>query len=121
MAAALDIGAALLALSAKPLAIVMMKIFPDCIFADIGIICPICGGTRAVINMFSGNFAAAWQSNAFFCVVGIFVVLLAVILNAELIFGAKWAKKLRKSLFTPRTVVAFAVAYVIFGAIRNFV
>jgi hypothetical protein len=118
-AAALDICAALLALSAKPLSLFMMRIFPDCYFAKFGILCPSCGGTRAVMNLFSGNFSAAWRYNAFFCIVVIFLVFLIAILNAEMIFGAKWAKKIRQILCKPQTAVAFAVFYVVFGVVRN--
>ena len=121
LGAALDLCAVLIAFLAKPAATLMINTLPDCIFASKLMPCPSCGGTRAVISLFSGDIVGAFEHNAFFALLAFFLVFLLIILNLDLVFGIKWAEKLRKILATPKTVIVLAICYVAFGVIRTII
>ena len=118
---ALDLSIIALFLLLKPLANLLLTALADCIFDRLGILCPACGGTRAVFHFASGNFAESFHYNPFFFLLIIYFFLFMIIWNLEIFFGFGFAKKLRAGMHHPKTVIIFAILYVIFGIIRNWI
>ncbi len=85
--------------------------YPVCpIHALTGYLCPGCGATRALAALLHGDFAAAFQFNAFFC---------AVLLPGMLIYGAIALGRGRWIALPPSVVYAFALVASAFTLARN--
>jgi hypothetical protein len=118
---AFDLAIISLFLLLKPLANLLLTTLSDCIFTRLGILCPACGGTRAVFYFASGNFSESFHYNPFFFLLIIYFFLFVIIWNLEIFLNLKFAKKLRAKMHHPKTVIIFAILYVIFGIVRNLI
>jgi hypothetical protein len=104
-----------------PLAKWMLWALPDCSFAKIGVLCPSCGGTRCVRAFFSGDFGAAFSFNPFFFVLICYLAAALVLLNVGVLLKVKWADRAARAMTSGAAVIIAAVAFAIFGVVRNFV
>ena len=104
----------------KPLAKLMIDLFPECFFVrNFGFECPSCGGTRCVFQFFGGNFAEAFSLNQLFFIAIIYVIILFAFLNLSL-FGLRFARRAVSIMASWQAAVGFAVCYLVFGVIRMF-
>ena len=117
----LDLLVVILFLSAKSLASLMLSSLSDCITNQWGLLCPACGGTRAVFHFASGNFLKSFQYNPFFFVLILYFLFFMLMLNLEMLFRIRRAKKIRAWMIHPKTVIVFAICYAIFGIVRNLI
>ena len=106
---------------AKWLATAIINNFSGCIFRLGGYLCPACGGTRAVYNFLSGNFAKAFSYNPYIVLILVYLIVLLVILNVEFLFGVKKVTPIRKAMVNYKTIIALVIGYALFGIIRNFI
>jgi hypothetical protein len=80
-----------------------------------GLYCPLCGGTRALHQLFTGHMSAAFGYNA--------LVILALPVLAWIVFasltatldGPRWPTV----QLSPRATQALLVALIVFGVLRN--
>lgn len=93
---------------------------PDCWLLNRGIICPACGGTRCLINLFSGRFLLAFRYNQMFFLLGIYFVILILMLNISVFLKWSFPAKVVKLMVHPRTVIVIAIVFVCAGFLRNF-
>ena len=97
-----------------------MMTLPACFFLSRGIICPACGGTRCVNSFFSLDFPSAFGYNQFIFFMIIYLAVLVAVLNFEAFTNNRFFVRARKALIAPKTVIALAVLFALFGVLRNF-
>ncbi len=90
-------------------------IFPRCpVYALTGLECPGCGSQRALHALLHGDFAAAWNQNAFLlCAVPV----IALILFSE--FFRDRYPRLNRVLTSPPVVILYVVAIAAWTVLRN--
>ena len=93
----------------------------QCFLLKNGVICPACGGTRCAFYLASGAFAKAFVYHPVLFCLFFYLVALAILWNAELLFQVDLAKKLRRWMTDYRVVIAIALCYVVVGLSRNFI
>ena len=102
----------------KPLAKLMIDVFPDCFFVrNFGFECPSCGGTRCVFQFFGGNFYESFSLNPLFFLAIIYIIILFVFLNLSL-FKLNFFRRAVKIMASWQAAIGFAVCYLVFGIIR---
>lgn len=109
------------ALLAGALTGLMIASIPDCPFTKLGLKCPACGGTRCIRLLFQGKIAASFRMNPYLFLSALFLALLVLLLNAGYLLNHASSRKLLKKLATPTTVIAWAIGFVTFGALRNLI
>ena len=94
-----------------------IKLIPSCWVCDsIGLLCPACGGTRCIINIFKGNFVQAFFSHMVFFVSIVYLF----IVNIVYIININREKKILKWIYPKYWyVIIFAIALVIYTIVRN--
>ena len=105
----------------KPVTLFMFRTgLSECVYYAKGIICPGCGGTRCIYNFSIGNFQEAFRFNpGIFC--GIFYVLaIVILLNLDILFNVKLARKTNRFLTDYRVILILVIAFMGFGLSRNF-
>ncbi len=102
------------------LADIMLKNAPTCFFAERGIMCPACGGTRCVYSFFTGNFSNAIHYNPGIFIGIIYALVLIIVLNVSVFSKCLKFKKALSLMLHPMTLVSLATAFALFGIIRNF-
>jgi hypothetical protein len=91
-------------------------IYPVCFFhATTGLLCPGCGTLRALHQLSHGNFAAAWQLNAF----TVSLLPVAAWLGLRELISVTTGKRLPGIVTRPAFGWALIVGMVIFGIARN--
>lgn len=115
----LDLALIALGLAAAPCAKWMLDVLPDCYIAQMGLPCPSCGGTRAVAALCRGDVVTAWGFHPAVVLVVLYVIVLLVVLHLEVLFRLAWARFLRVCMTDYRTIIGLAVAFVLFGILRN--
>ncbi len=93
----------------------------QCFMLEKGWICPACGGTRCAFYFASGEFAKAFSYHPVMFCIFIYLAVLLIFWNLELLLKWGWAKKLRKIMADYRAIIAVALCYVVIGMSRNFV
>ena len=111
---------ALLLLFASTIASVMINNIPPCAFAEMGILCPACGGTRCVESFFSGRIAEAFDYNGFFTVLIFYSAVLLIVINLYCLFDFKRLKGVIKIMSGYKTIIVAAVLFAVFGFIRAY-
>ena len=94
------------------------KYMPKCFWQEnFGIICPGCGSTRCIINLFTGNFKEAFFSHPFLFMFIVYFVLLDIIYIINTL-----AKKKYFHWFYPKWwyVIIYFVLWVIYTISLNF-
>lgn len=111
----------LLAGVVRPLSRWMLLTLPDCYVAQMGLVCPACGGTRAVSALFRGDLIAAVRFNPFLMLLIAYAVLAVVAFHVEVLFRQKWARAIRTRMLDYRVIIGWAVTAVLFTILRNIV
>ena len=106
---------------ARPLSRWMLSTLPDCYVAQMGFVCPACGGTRAVSALCRGDWLAAVELNALVVLLVAYVVVAAVAFHIEVLLRQKWARAIRTHMLDYRAVIGWAIAAVLFCILRNIV
>lgn len=79
--------------------IIIKGTYISCLFKDIiGIKCPMCGISRAIVNLLSGNILLAHQYNLLIIPVFIFLFINAILLIIDIILNKELINKLYKKL-----------------------
>lgn len=115
----LDAVLVLLGVYGDRLAALMMRWLPACAFAQRGVLCPACGGTRCVSSLCQGAFGQAFSYNPVLFLVLMAGCALVIALHFWVLFRARWAAAVCRVLVHHRTVIGFAVSFVVFGLLRN--
>ena len=116
----LDVGVLVIAMTAHTLTDWMLHMIPACPVATLGLLCPACGGTRCVRYFFSGRFADAFGVNPFFFSLILYLAAAMVLLNVGALLDVKKADQIARGMTNWRAVIVIAVAFAIFGIVRNF-
>lgn len=104
---------------ALPLSRWMLTALPDCYVAQMGFLCPACGGTRAVSALFRGDLIAAVRLNPLVVLLIAYAVLAVVVFHVEVLLRQKWARTIRTRMLDYRVIIGWAVAAVLFTLLRN--
>lgn len=99
----------------------MMRTFPPCLFAEIGLQCPACGGTRCFSAFFSGNFALALTLNPYFFCLFLYGIVLLFVLHLAILIPRKGFTKALHYMTHYKLIIALAIGFLLFGVIRNFI
>lgn len=105
-------------LSAKFLAVTMIDLLPDCIFARGGITCPACGATRCVRELFSGHFGQAFRLHPFLFCLCFYLAAAVLFLNVGYLVPQSRCQKIGKTMIGVRAVIILTVLYALFGIVR---
>lgn len=106
---------------ARPLSRWMLAALPDCYVAQMGFVCPACGGTRAVAALCRGDLLNAVELNALVVLLIVYAVLIVVAFHIEVLFRQGWARTVRIRMLDYRVIIGWAVATVLFTFLRNIV
>lgn len=117
----LDICTVLALVFAPFVSNVMLLYLPDCWVARHGFLCPACGTTRCVNALFDGKIYKALTLNPISFFLIIYLAVLILLLNITLISNVKPIKKIVKGMVHPIAVICFAIAFAVFGILRNFI
>ena len=104
---------------ARPLSRWMLSALSDCYVAQMGLVCPACGGTRAVAALCRGDLLTAMEMNALVVLLIAYAVLAAVAFHIEVLFQQKWARAIRTRMLDYRAIIGWAIAAVLFCIWRN--
>lgn len=115
-----DAGILIGAVFAPFAARLMLHFLPDCAFARMGILCPSCGATRCVLYFFTGQPGMAFAMNPFAFGIICYVIVWLIFMNLHCFARWDFPGRAAKFMLKPATVITLAVAYAIFGVLRNF-
>lgn len=93
----------------------------ECYVRRMGYLCPSCGGTRAVALLLRCRIRDAFFMNPYLVGTGICVLAGVLLLHVTAFWRNTFLCRLSRGLFHPYTVVIWALGFVFFGFIRNFV
>ena len=95
----------------------LINYIPQCwIYQTTGILCPECGGTKCVVNIFQGNIKEAFFSHMIFFITIIYLV----ICNMVYIINLNKKKKIATWIYPKYWyVIIFAIILIIYTIIRN--
>ncbi len=94
-----------------------VNIIPECrIYQEFGILCPSCGGTRAVISMTNGNIFDALRYNLIISIGIIYLIIVDIVYIINLKYRNK---KIEKLILNPYYTILFVVILVVYTVIRN--
>ncbi len=107
---------------AKPISKIMINTLPDCPFRTYySVLCPSCGATRAVFNLFSGNFLTAFRFNQYFFILAFYLIIAFLFMNLAFVFNLKNAKRIFFKIINYKVIIALTVLWVLFGIVRNII
>lgn len=104
---------------ARPLSRWMLAALSDCYVAQMGLVCPACGGTRAVAALCRGDLIAAVRLNALVVLLIVYAALVIVVFHIEVLLQQRWARVIRTRMLDYRVIIGWAVAAVLFTLVRN--
>lgn len=94
----------------------LLKFVPSCfIYENFNILCPSCGATRCVINIFKLNFITAFMYNPLIFVLIIYFLLL----NFIHIYNTIFDKNHFKFLYSKNTYIFLIIIITLFTIFRN--
>ena len=94
----------------------LLNLVPSCIINNkFNILCPSCGATRCVINIFKFNFINAFLYNPLIFI----LIIYFVILNFIYIYNTVFNKKIFKFLFSKNIYWLLIIFIIIFTIVRN--
>ena len=94
-----------------------VELIPSCfIYDNTGILCPSCGGTRCIINLFQGHFFEAFLYHLIFFIIIVYLFIFNIIYLVNINRKEKIAKWIYPK---PWMVICFTVLLVIYTIIRN--
>lgn len=95
----------------------LINYIPQCwIYQTTGILCPACGGTRCVVNIFQGNIKEAFFSHMIFFITIIYLVICNMVYTINLNKKKKIATWIYPKYWY---VIIFAIILIIYTIIRN--
>lgn len=115
----LDILLLLLLLSAGPLARCMIRALPDCPVAQLGYQCCACGSTRCLLALSQLQIGQAFTFHPLLCVLVFHGFLGLVALNLGHLANIHPFRSFFRLLTDYRAIIAWAIAYGLFGLLRN--
>ncbi len=94
-----------------------IEFVPNCwIHKRIGFLCPACGGTRCIINIFKGNFIKAFFSHMVFFI----CIIYGIIINIVYIININREKKIFTWIYPKYWYsIIFAIILIIYTIVRN--
>lgn len=115
----LDFAIVLLAILARPLAAWMIEVLPDCFIAEMGYLCPACGSTRCLLALSRLQIGQAFTYHPLLCILGFYGALGLLALNLGYLAGIGFFRRLFRLLTDYRAIITWAIAYGLFGLLRN--
>ena len=115
-----DLAILALALLIPRLSQFLLNAGPPCVFARRGFLCPSCGGTRCVRYFFTGRFSQAFAMNPFIFILILYGIFWLFLVNLSCFTRWKPAQKAASFMVSPGVVISFAIAFALFGILRNF-
>ena len=92
-----------------------------CYVKKMGFECPACGGTRCVISFTDFDFVSSFNYNPYIFITIIFTAITLVFMNVTVFSESQTCEKLFTKLISFRLVIIWAIGFVLFGIIRNFI
>ncbi len=94
-----------------------IELVPKCwVHRKIGFLCPACGGTRCVINIFKGNITQAFFSHMIFFISIVYIIIVNIIYIINI--GKK--KKILTWIYPKYWyAIIFAIVLIIYTIVRN--
>ena len=91
----------------------LINYMPQCwIYQTTGILCPGCGGTRCIVNLFQGNIKEAFFSHMVFFITIIYLLICNIVLNKK--------KKIATWIYPKYWYsIIFVIILIIYTIIRN--
>lgn len=115
----LDATLLLLLLCAGALAQWMMEVVPACPVAAAGYQCAACGSTRCVLALSRLEFGTAFSAHPLLCLLLCYGFVGLVALHLGYLAGRPAFARMFRWLTDYRAVIGWAVAYALFGILRN--
>lgn len=115
-----DLGILALSLLIPHISQFLLNAGPPCFFARLGVLCPSCGATRCVRYFFSGQFSSAFAMNPFIFGLMLYALIWLILVNIGYFTRWKSAKKISAFMVSPGAVIGLAIAFALFGILRNF-
>lgn len=82
-----------------------------------GLDCPFCGGQRAIVALFDGNFSEAfWLNPVLFCLAP-YLIILGIALMSKKVRATKVGNWCAKS----RTILTVLGIFMVWGVVRNII
>lgn len=117
----LDCVLLLMGILAAPVGKLLLALPFNCIFQKNGYLCPACGGTRAMICVIRGQFMDALHLNAYFVVTGLALFAGLVVLHISCFSQSGTVCRISRGIFHPYSAIVWAVGFLVFGILRNFI
>lgn len=115
----LDLALCVLALCLQPLARWMMAVLPTCPVAQLGYLCSACGSTRCLLALSQLQLAQAFAFHPLLCLLALYSLLGLLALHLGYLANIQPLRRLCKAMADYRVIIAWAVAYGLFGLLRN--
>ena len=115
-----DIALFALVLASPKIAEWMLGWVQDCWVAEMGLLCPACGGTRCIRFLSQGRILEAIQSNWYVCLLLLYGGVLLGLTNLAVLFRVEFARKAVKKLCNSWVLIVLFAGFAVFGVLRNF-
>ena len=93
----------------------------DCWTVKFGLLCPSCGGTRAVLLLLRGRVVEAFYMNAYFIITGAVIFVGILVLHLSIFWERSIFCRISRMIFHPYSVVLWACGWGVFGVLRNLI
>lgn len=114
-----DVALLTLVLLAPSLSQWMLDQWEDCPVAEMGWLCPSCGGTRCVQALSQGHIGQALQSNWYVCLLLVYGCIWMGMVNLAALFRIEWAKRMATWMCKPWILATLFSGFALFGVLRN--
>ena len=91
----------------------------DCVLAKFDLLCPSCGGTRAVYHLTRGHVYTAMGLNAYYTISAFIACLGVILLHITCFWKNPTLCKISRGVFHPYTFIVWTIGLIAFGIIRN--
>ncbi len=108
-------------LLAPHMAELLLALPTDCYVQRLGYLCPACGGTRSVLLLFRGDMVGAFRMNPYFFLTAVLACVTLVVLHISVFTPKHLFAGICRRILRPRTAVAWAIGFVLFGILRNII
>lgn len=115
----LDVVFLLLVMLAPKLSGWMLGSWEDCWVAEMGFLCPACGGTRCVQFLSQGRIREALQSNWYLCLLLLYGGVLLCMANLAVLFRVEFAEKAMRKMGNHWVLIGLFAGFALFGILRN--
>lgn len=115
----LDLVLLLAVLAIRPLAGWMMAVLPTCPVAKLGYLCWACGSTRCLLSLSRFQLGQAFAFHPFLCLLAAYGLTALLALHLGFLPKLRPLHRLCRAMAGHRAIIAWAIAYGIFGILRN--